>query len=341
MRVGVCLGVTSLQPMTTILTSVTWNGTALTKDADSEADDNNFEGVCWFDLDDPAAGTFNLVVNVNAASQVGVIFVTFTETGLTVGAASVATGTSADPSVTCADSQNGDIVFAIMANDGSASLNGQSGTDIGSAYVGNDSRFAGQYTTASGANTVMSWTMGDPDASWALSAVAIRGVGGGTTQNLAGAATAAAIAAAQLAITKAMASSAVAQGTAAADLAVLKSLLGAAAAQAQAGGALDLAKLLAGAATAQGAAAGQLLAGGTIVTPPLKNNTGTVLAGESGATAHIYTLAGALVVTRTDLNSNGAGVITISDALLAAGTTYRVVIVLASGAEGMDKIAAV
>ena len=79
---------------------------------------------------------------------------------------------------------------------------------------------------------------------------------------------------------------------------------------------------------------------GTLTLPALKNNTGTVLASETGATAYIYATSGAHVVTKTGQTTNGSGVMTITDAALTAATQYRVVIVLASGAEGMDKVTA-
>lgn len=163
-----------------------------------------------------------------------------------------------------------------------------------------------------------------------------------TTQDLAGDAAAAATAAAQLAITKAMASAATAGASATGQLELLKSLLVAASAQALAVGELALAKLLAGAAAAQGTATGDLSTGtvGTITTPPLKNNTGTVLSGESGATVHVYTTGGAFVVTKTGETTDGAGVLAFSDAAIAPGTDYRCVIVLASGAEGMETLTA-
>lgn len=164
--------------------------------------------------------------------------------------------------------------------------------------------------------------------------------GGGATQNLAGDAAAAAQAAAQLAIEKALGASAAGAGLATADPLLLKFLLAAASGQAVASGDLGLAKLLAGAATAGASATGQLQGGGTITTPPLKNNTGTVLASESDVTVHVYTAAGAHVVTKTGQTTNGAGVMTINDAALVAATSYRIVIVLASGAEGMDTLLA-
>ena len=90
-------------------------------------------------------------------------------------------------------------------------------------------------------------------------------------------------------------------------------------------------------ATATGTSAGV----STITTPVLKNNTGTVLASQTGITTHIYAVSsGDKVVTLTGQTTNGSGVMTLSDALIVAGTQYRVVIVLDSGAEGMEKLTA-
>lgn len=84
-----------------------------------------------------------------------------------------------------------------------------------------------------------------------------------------------------------------------------------------------------------------LAVGNALVLPALKNNAGTVLASETGATAFVYDVStGALVVKKTGQTTNGSGVMTVVDASIVSGTTYRVVIVLASGAEGMDKVAA-
>ncbi len=80
----------------------------------------------------------------------------------------------------------------------------------------------------------------------------------------------------------------------------------------------------------------------TLTSQPLKNNAGTVLASQSGATAHVYNPStGALVVAKTGQTTNGSGVMTISDAAISAATEYRVIIILASGAEGMFKATAV
>lgn len=93
-------------------------------------------------------------------------------------------------------------------------------------------------------------------------------------------------------------------------------------------------------ATFSGSASGDT-SSGAITTPALKNNTGTVLANETGVTVYVYTPdTGALVVKKTGQATNASGVLTVSDALIVAGTLYRIVLVLGSGAEGMDKVTA-
>ena len=78
-----------------------------------------------------------------------------------------------------------------------------------------------------------------------------------------------------------------------------------------------------------------------ITLPALKNNTGTLLANEAGATVHVYAVAtGNKVVTKTAQTSDASGVMAVTDAALVAATEYRCVIVLASGAEGLQKATA-
>jgi hypothetical protein len=73
------------------------------------------------------------------------------------------------------------------------------------------------------------------------------------------------------------------------------------------------------AATAARSAAGT----GSFSTPPMKNNTGTLLASLSGWTVNVFNqTTGALVVQKTGLTTNASGILTISDALIVAGTTY-------------------
>lgn len=89
-----------------------------------------------------------------------------------------------------------------------------------------------------------------------------------------------------------------------------------------------------------GTATGGTSGAGTVALGPLKNNTGTVLASETGITVHVYATTGALVVTKTGQTSNGSGVCTVVDAAMSPSTAYRCVIVLGSGAEGMVTVTA-
>lgn len=69
-----------------------------------------------------------------------------------------------------------------------------------------------------------------------------------------------------------------------------------------------------------------------ITTPVLKNNTGTVLASETGVVVNVYNAStGALVLQKTGLTSDGSGIVTFTDAALAAATSYAYEVVLSGG----------
>ncbi len=70
---------------------------------------------------------------------------------------------------------------------------------------------------------------------------------------------------------------------------------------------------------------------GSIVTPPLKNNTGTVLANETGAVVNVWNPStGALIVQKTGQTSDASGIMTISDVLIVPGVIYVYEVSLAS-----------
>ena len=80
---------------------------------------------------------------------------------------------------------------------------------------------------------------------------------------------------------------------------------------------------------------------GTLTTAPLKNNAGTLLANETGATAYIHDMTtGALIVAKTGQTTNSSGVMTVVDAAITPAAQYRIVVKLASAAEGLDKLTA-
>lgn len=74
---------------------------------------------------------------------------------------------------------------------------------------------------------------------------------------------------------------------------------------------------------------------GVITSPILKNNTGTILASVTGIVANVYhPTTGALIVRKTGLTSSAGGIVTITDALLAAGTTYAYELDLSATTQG-------
>lgn len=80
----------------------------------------------------------------------------------------------------------------------------------------------------------------------------------------------------------------------------------------------------------------------TLTTNRMTNNNNSILwANETGVTLHIYDVAtGDKVATKTGQTSDAAGILTVTDGSLVAGTAYRYVVVLASGAEGLDTVTA-
>lgn len=88
--------------------------------------------------------------------------------------------------------------------------------------------------------------------------------------------------------------------------------------------------------------AGEDATQGKLVLPVLKNNTGQILANLTGITVHINTvLTNELVATKTNQQSDANGIVTIIDSRIVPNTMYRVIVILATGAEGMEKVTAV
>lgn len=80
---------------------------------------------------------------------------------------------------------------------------------------------------------------------------------------------------------------------------------------------------------------------GTLTTAPLKNNTLTVQGSLTGLVVHVFTLAGALALSKTSQTTDSAGVWTVTDAALTIGATYILVVLSpVSGAHGSAKLAA-
>lgn len=79
----------------------------------------------------------------------------------------------------------------------------------------------------------------------------------------------------------------------------------------------------------------------TLVSEPLRTNNGTLLASTSLAHVCIYNdTTGALVLRRTGISTDGAGVFTVTDAALTPATTYRLDWETAAGQRRMPRKAA-
>ena len=98
---------------------------------------------------------------------------------------------------------------------------------------------------------------------------------------------------------------------------------------------------LAGTAAAVATATGALYTPPTLTTPPLKNNTGTLLASQTGITANIYDASsGVLVAQVTGLSSDASGIVRIPSSAMAVSTTYAYEIKLSGGARRLPTAAA-
>jgi len=79
-------------------------------------------------------------------------------------------------------------------------------------------------------------------------------------------------------------------------------------------------------------------ASGTLTTTLFRNKKGAVWASETGITVHVYAASsGDKVLTRTGLATTAGGQLQLSDPLLVADTAYRMVIVMASGVDGVTR----
>jgi hypothetical protein len=165
------------------VTGVTFNGVAMTAIPSSDATDSNWAACRWYRLFSPAAGTFNIVASTVAANQSSVHAISFTDAdiaGTPLGTPSTTTNTTANPTLTVVDSASSDIVVSLNVNDNATGATAAAGTTIHDAEdVGTDTDHCSQYQTASGGNTVASWTNSGSGDGWAASGVAVKGVGGG------------------------------------------------------------------------------------------------------------------------------------------------------------------
>lgn len=170
----------------TLNTGVTWNTTGtMSAVTSSTASDGVWSQVKWWRLDSPAAATANVVATLNGGggtpdqAAIHIIGVTNYDSGTGLRAASTTNNTTANPSLTVAASQSGDLVVAVVSNDNESGNTVQANSLIFEAEnVGSDTDHSSQYTTASGANTVMAWTQSGSGNGWAASGIPVPISGG-------------------------------------------------------------------------------------------------------------------------------------------------------------------
>lgn len=187
MLVAVTMGVNGPGDEAAVIASVggTFNGGTLTQVGSSSITDGNFCATIWLRLNNPTAGTADIVITWTgggAGVQVGLHAITFTDASLTLGAPSTNSASSTNPTVTVAASASGDIVVAAMVTDASGSTTTEANTLIFEVEdLAGDSDHNSQRKTATGANTAMSWTNASADF-YAASGLAVSaaGAGGGT-----------------------------------------------------------------------------------------------------------------------------------------------------------------
>lgn len=180
---GLFVGGANQEPQ--LFSSCTYNGVGLTELWDA-ADDIGIQQSCGYLMVSPATGSNNVVLTAAASAGViwgGAVGLAGLETGSGVGGAhrTVYTNNEAGggaPSVTVADSQNGDFVIdcAITLNATIAVGTGQTSQVEDDALAGGSSSAGISTEDATGANTVMSWTGG---SFWVTGATALIASGGG------------------------------------------------------------------------------------------------------------------------------------------------------------------
>jgi len=166
------------------VSAVTYNGVSLTLVGAS--DDGNFQRVEIWQLHNPPTGSaYTVSVTWNGAGS-GLDLaggsISFIDAAATLGTLYGDTNNLANPSVTVVDSASGDIVVSVMANDVGPDGNSTPGATViyDREDVDLDSDYGAQYQTASGANTVASWTAVAPTSgAWAIAGVAVKAAAAG------------------------------------------------------------------------------------------------------------------------------------------------------------------
>jgi hypothetical protein len=177
---GLAVGLTTADPIGAfeISGTITWNSGAqsFTGIPSSKEGDGNFCGTKWYYLDNPASGSSGIVITNNAGGtvQMAAGAIGYTDAGLTH-TAYINTASTANPSVTCTGSANGDDVLGILFSDtGPVATTTETDTLIGEVEnLSADTDCNVQVGSATGASFVSDWTCSDTTNGWSVSALTV------------------------------------------------------------------------------------------------------------------------------------------------------------------------
>jgi hypothetical protein len=181
----VCIG---LGDGTDTISSVTYNSVACS--FVGAADDGVWARSEIWALNSPTTGSAQtILVTASGTVQMYAGGISFVDSATSLGTHTATNNTTANPSVTVADTASGDIVVSICTTDNAVGTTTESGTavfEFEDAF--SDIDINCQRQVASGPNTVCSWTNSGSGDGWAAIGVAVKAASGDASTSLAGSA---------------------------------------------------------------------------------------------------------------------------------------------------------
>lgn len=148
-------------------------------------DDGSFETAEIWQLNNPTAGNKNCTITIgDTIGQLAWGLIGVLNPGAT-GTPANGQNTTANPSITVADTANDDLVFSVLASDAGGGTAPSANAVQLWAYDNTDSSFVGQRQTATGADTVCAFTDDAvPAGWWVVEAVAIHQAAGAAPEKI-------------------------------------------------------------------------------------------------------------------------------------------------------------
>jgi len=179
-KIVVMVGIGDGAPGT--LSSVTFNSLALTY-VGGQTDTNPWCRVETWERHTPSVATANVVVTAGSTmDQLAAGATGFIDAATALGTPSTKADATTNPNVTVVDTANGDIVVSVVSLDGSTPATTPGGTQLWEfENLAADIDVNAQRQTASGANTVCSWTNSETVGNhYAAMGVAVKAATAGT-----------------------------------------------------------------------------------------------------------------------------------------------------------------